>query len=60
MRHLSAPELVAAVRGIQADRDHLLHLIGQVADAVLDKAQDGMSVAYLPAELLAEIRARLR
>lgn len=50
-------QIVAAVSAMQSDRDHLRRLLARVADAVLDQTPDGMSIAYLPADLLREIRA---
>lgn len=50
-------QIVAAVSAMQAERDHLRQLLTRVADAVLDQTPDGMSIAYLPADLLREIRA---
>lgn len=55
----SQQQIVGAIRAIQHERDQLARLLRRVEAAVLDKAPDGMSVAYLPAELLAEIRARI-
>jgi hypothetical protein len=52
-------DIIAAAQLVVAERNELRALLGRVADAVLDKAPGGMSVAYLPADLLAEIRTRL-
>lgn len=52
-------QIVAAAVLVVNERNELRELLAQVNDAVLDKAPGGMSVAYLPADLLAEIRARL-
>ena len=55
----SADPLIAAIDQLEREHDRLLNLIRRVEAAVLDKTPDGLSVAYLPAELLAEIRDRL-
>lgn len=55
----SAEQIVAATLLVVSERDQLRALLARVDEAVLDKAPDGLSVAYLPAELLADIRARL-
>jgi len=55
----SSADIIAAARSVVTERDELRNLLGRVNASVLDKAPDGMSVAYLPAGLLAEIRARL-
>lgn len=52
-------EIIAAARVVVAERNELRALLAQVTESVLDKTPGGMSVAYLPAELLAEIRAWL-
>ena len=52
-------EIIAAAQLVVAERNDLRALLGQVADSVLDKTPGGLSVAYLPADLLAAIRARL-
>jgi hypothetical protein len=59
MRTPTAAEIVAAAHRVVAERDDLLELLARVSDAVLDKAPDGMSVAYLPVDLLDEIRRRI-
>lgn len=55
----SSAEIIAAAQLVVAERNDLRALLARVADAVLDKTPGGMSVAYLPADLLAEIRASL-
>lgn len=55
----TADQLAWAAYRLAEDRDRLLNMLSRVSDSVLDQAPDGMSVAYLPAELLAEIRDRL-
>jgi hypothetical protein len=54
----TAAELAEAVERVVAERNRLLELLSQVDGAVLDKAPGGMSIAYLPADLLAEIREK--
>lgn len=55
----SSADIIAAAQFVVTERNELRDLLGQVNASVLDKAPDGMSVAYLPAGLLTEIRARL-
>lgn len=55
----TADQLAWAAYRLAEDRNRLLSLVTRVEAAVLDKTPDGLSVAYLPAELLAEIRDRL-
>lgn len=55
----SSADIIAAAQLVVAERNELRALLCRVADAVLDKAPGGISVAYLPADLLTEIRARL-
>lgn len=52
-------QLAWAAYRLAEDRTRLLNMLSRVAGSVLDHAPDGMSVAYLPADLLAEIRDRL-
>lgn len=54
----TATELADAVERVVVERNRLLELLGQVDGAVLDSAPGGMSIAYLPADLLAEIREK--
>lgn len=56
---LTADELAEAVTNLQHERDELFALLQDVADGVLDKAPDGMSVAYISATTLADIRHRV-
>ena len=56
MTRLTAEELVALARRIQHERDELLGLLRGVLDSVLDRAPDGMTVAYLPEPVLSEIK----
>jgi len=56
---LSAEELVEAVSSLQAERNELFALLRDVAGSVIDPAPHGLSVAYLRATTLADIRRRV-
>ena len=60
MRTPTAAEIAAAAQRVVNERNELREILRRVNHAVLDKAPDGMSVAYLPVELLDEIRRRIR
>lgn len=49
-------EIIEQVYLMQSDRDHMRELLQQVCGAVLDRAPDGVTVAYLDRCLLTEIR----
>lgn len=56
---MTARQLADAVTDLQAERNELFALLQDVAGSVLDTAPDGLSVAYLAADTLAEIRRRV-
>lgn len=58
-QRFTAQQLADAVTSLQQDRNKAHALLEEVADSVLDTAPDGLSVAYIRAETLADIRRRV-
>lgn len=56
MDDLRADEIVALVSQVQEERDELAEMVDEVADSLLDRAPDGMTVAYLKPDLLRRVR----
>lgn len=59
MAQLTADELVNLARRLQQERNELHELLTSVMDSVLDRAPDGLTVAYLSERVVSEIKRHL-